>query len=360
MRKWRNYPTSAGNQKKILLERNVIYMRNFKRLLNDVNDRICTFCRVMKYFIVLLVAMLCFSCSSKKNISDGTIYKNQQNRFLIDSMYQQRLNAWPVPYEEIVLETTYGKVSIIASGNLQSPPVFLMHPMGVTATVWSANFADLSRHFRVYAINTIGDIGRSELADINHYPRNGLDYVLWLDDIADQLGIEKVKTVGASMGGWIMMNYAMHSQKVEKLVLLGPMGLKANTFGVMRRLTKVVANPSEKNKTALINWALGDNPRVQSEMVPYMNIAANCEGKMPVPKRLSKKTLGNIQAPVLLLLGEKDNPIGNHSRNSRFALKAFNDIRVQVLDSGHLINVEKAEEVNNLVIEFFMDPVAAE
>lgn len=58
------------------------------------------------------------------------------------------------------------------------------------------------------------------------------------------------------MGGWISMHYAISSEWLDKLVLIGPMGIKANTFGIMRGLITVLANPSERNNAALTNWAL--------------------------------------------------------------------------------------------------------
>ena len=85
--------------------------------------------------------------------------------------------------------------------------------------------------------------------------------------------------------GWISMNYAINSpDKVKHLVHLGPMGIKANTFGVLKRLLKVLFNPSDKNKKALSTWALGNNEKVNHEMSEYLNIAMNCEGKMAIQK----------------------------------------------------------------------------
>jgi hypothetical protein len=41
----------------------------------------------------------------------------------------------------------------------------MTHPAAVGGFVWSSIIAPLSEHRRVYALDTIGDFGRSELAD---------------------------------------------------------------------------------------------------------------------------------------------------------------------------------------------------
>jgi len=149
------------------------------------------------------------------------------------------------------------------------------------------------------------------------------------------------------------MNFAINStDKIKHLVLIGPMGIKANTFGVMRRLTKMLINPSDKNKKALTKWTLGDDENVNATMAEYMNVAMNCEGRIPIPKRIKKGQLKKIEAKTLLILGEKDNPVGSTKKNIKFAKKTIQNIDVITLNTGHLISVEQPEYVNSLIIDF--------
>lgn len=303
------------------------------------------------YLIVLCIFMV--ACSSSKHISNGTIYRTDENQELIYKLYEDKLAKWSVPYEIIEVPTKYGKVNIIASGDKKNPPVFLIHAMGVTATMWFSNVAELSKTQRVYAINTIGDLGKSELTDLDNYPGNGQNYSEWLNEIMEELNINKCDVIGASMGGWISMHFAVYSpEKINKLILLGPMGIKANTFGVMRRLFKVLFFPTQKNKESLTKWCLGDNQKVNDEMAEYMNTAMNCEGKMPIPKLIKKKQLEKINANTLLVLGKFDNPIGNPERNSKFAKKHIPNLKIEIVNTGHLMSMENPELINSLIIDF--------
>ena len=75
--------------------------------------------------------------------------------------YQAVLDHWPVPYAELMIPTSFGDTYVIASGPEGAPPVILMHALFATATVWYANVGDLSKDYRVYAVDTIGEANKS-------------------------------------------------------------------------------------------------------------------------------------------------------------------------------------------------------
>jgi len=305
---------------------------------------------------LILISTIMVSCSTSKKISASTIYKNNENQELIYKLYDEKLEKWVTPYEIIDVPTKYGKTSIIASGNKNNPPLFLFHPNGLTATVWFPNAAELSKNHRVYAINTIGDIGKSELSDFNNYLKKGQNFSEWINEIMDELQIDKCDVVAASMGGWIAMNFAIHSpNKINRLVLLGPAGIKSNTFELIRRLSKVLIFPTQKNKEAITKWVLGDSKKVNDELAVYMNTALNCEGRIPYPGRIKKRQLEKIEAKTLLILGEFDPVVGNTDKNLRYAKKCFKNIEVEVVKTGHIISMEKPEKVNSLIIDFLKD-----
>ena len=70
------------------------------------------------------------------------------------------------------------------------------------------------------------------------------------------------------------------------------------------------------------------------------------------PTRFAPEQLQSLKIPVLLVLGEKDNLVGD-PENARQLAQDVPDLRVEVLDSGHLIGVEQPEQVNELILEFF-------
>ena len=64
-----------------------------------------------------------------------SIYKSPEIETKLMGIYDGKLGQWPVPYESIFLDTTYGKVHTIVSGPEDSPPAMLLHASGLSA--WS-------------------------------------------------------------------------------------------------------------------------------------------------------------------------------------------------------------------------------
>jgi pimeloyl-ACP methyl ester carboxylesterase len=84
--------------------------------------------------------------------------------------------------------------------------------MGIGGFVWSSIIVALSEKRRAYALDTIGDVGKSKLDDPDRYPKKGRDYSSWLDDVYDELDIAKPDVVAGSMGGWIALNRAIYAR----------------------------------------------------------------------------------------------------------------------------------------------------
>ena len=134
--------------------------------------------------------------------------------------YEAVLANWPVSYEEQDLPTRFGPSHIIASGSDRAKPVILLHGQDSSATSWIYNIADLSQVFRIYAVDTIGDMGKSKPTSL---PNNREDYALWLLDVLGQLKIEKADLVGLSYGGFLALNFAItYPEQVNRMVLLAP------------------------------------------------------------------------------------------------------------------------------------------
>ena len=101
-----------------------------------------------------------------------------------------------------------------------------------------ANIGAMNEGYRTYAIDAIGEPGKSELSDINHFPKNGVEWSDLLIEITNELGVEKAFVVGASNGGFLALNYAIHYPgRIEKLALLGSMGLTPSTNENIVRIT---------------------------------------------------------------------------------------------------------------------------
>ena len=281
-----------------------------------------------------------------------SIYKNPGIEKKLMSIYDSRMAQWPVPYESRSIDTQYGKVFVIISGPEDARPVLLLHASAMAGWSWLYNIEGLNKYYRSYAIDTIGDAGRSVLNDIENFPKNGPSLAELYQEIMDTLGIQKACFIGASQGGFIATQMAIHApERVEKVILCGPMGYTGTNLSVLRILftTMFPVQPVQRSTT---RWAFGDDPVVNQSVEEWFGlILKGVISRQARPKPFTKEQLQRLSMPVLLLLGKRDGLVGNPENTRRLA-QHIADVQVEILDTGHLISAERSDQFNKLVIDF--------
>lgn len=305
--------------------------------------------------ILLVLVVLIFFAIRRANFLGKTtsIYYEPTIKPQLDELYDEKLAEWPVAYETCYIDTVYGEVFVIISGQKEAQPILLLHAASVTSMSWINNVAALAKNYRVYAIDTIGEPGKSQLSDVNHYPKSGRDLADLYTDITQKLGIENAYVVGASYGGFIAANYAIYApERVKKLALLGSMGVTPNTGWVAIKLTLFTFYPVEPFKAHMVTWSLGDNSSLDWCLKYFRLVLDGVQGRFFPPATFKPDELQRINAPILLVLGTKDNLVGDPGKVRQYA-QGIPNLRVEVLDTGHLIGVEQPERVNELILDFF-------
>lgn len=142
--------------------------------------------------------------------------------------YDAIMDNWTVPYTELTIATSFGETHVIASGLEDAPPVVLLHALLAAPVTWYRNVAALSKSYRVYAVDVIGEGNKSRPVK----PITSVDdFLAWFMELIDGLGIDTLYLAGNSYGGFTAAYYAMKlPERVRKLVLIGP----AATISPMR------------------------------------------------------------------------------------------------------------------------------
>ena len=94
--------------------------------------------------------------------------------------YDGALAAWPALPDELDVETRFGSTHVPATGPAGGTPIVLLHAVAVASPSWCPNIAALAADHPVYAVDTIGDVGRSTQTVA---VRTGDDMAQWLDDV---------------------------------------------------------------------------------------------------------------------------------------------------------------------------------
>ena len=81
-------------------------------------------------------------------------------------------------------------------------------------------------------------IGEPGLSTPARPPLTSDAYASWLDGVLRGLTVDRASIVGASLGGWLALYYAIRRPaRVDRLVLLGPGGIGRQKWGVVLAAT---------------------------------------------------------------------------------------------------------------------------
>jgi pimeloyl-ACP methyl ester carboxylesterase len=102
-------------------------------------------------------------------------------------------------------------------------PVILVHGLGGKAENWAALMPAFSRHgYRVYAPDLLG-FGRSDRPDVDYSIALQTNVLL---QFFDSQRLTQVDLVGWSMGGWVVLKFALaHPERVRRVVVYDSAGI---------------------------------------------------------------------------------------------------------------------------------------
>jgi pimeloyl-ACP methyl ester carboxylesterase len=219
--------------------------------------------------------------------------------------YDAVLDQWPIPVDAIDVPSRFGSTRVNVCGPVDGPPLVLLHGGGATSTVWFANVEELGRAHRIYAVDQMGDAGRS----VHDGPpiRGSDDYSTWLDELCDHLGLGTVALCGHSYGAWLALNLALHvPQRVRALVLLDPTAcFSGMRLGYRLHAIPLFARPTEQRMRNFLRWETG-GAALDPAWLELAAIACADVRTSPVvqPRRPAAAQLRASTVPTLVLLAE--------------------------------------------------------
>lgn len=274
--------------------------------------------------------------------------------------YAAVLAQWHTPYTEVEVATSFGQTHVIASGPEDGPPVALLHAFFATATAWYRNAEALSRQYRTYAVDVLGEANPSRPTR----PMKSLDDCRqWFTELLDGLGIDQLYLAGNSFGGFTAAYYAMHlPERVRKLVLIGP----AATFRAMRPfylhmfIPKALALffpwlPGQARlRRHSLEWYRAGLPRDEAWDTLFELVLQHGSGTNQVfPRVYTAAELAQIKAPTLLILGAQER-IYPPEAARQAARRLMPGVQVQIIPQAHHITaLAQPERVNAALLHFF-------
>jgi len=247
------------------------------------------------------------------------------------------------PTEEF-LELTGGRVHLLRAGT--GEPVLFLHAAG-GAGVWHPfHQAIADAGFEVLAPDHPGFGKSDEFPEVEAID----DLVYHYLDVMDALGLARPHVVGASFGGWIAAELAVHSpHRIGSLTLLSAAGLRIPEHPVtdifLLPPAKLVATLYHDPPAAPLTPSPDAPPDLDAVIAAYREATSLARFSwvpyLSDPKL--ERRLGRISAPALVVAPSDDRLIPvEHAR--RYAARIPGAAYAEVPDCGHAMYFERPAE----------------
>jgi pimeloyl-ACP methyl ester carboxylesterase len=248
----------------------------------------------------------------------SAVWRSADGEAQVKALYRRFLDHWPVPREELRVPTRQGETFLVACGPADGPALLLFHGSAFNSVSWMGDVSAWSRHFRVYAVDMIGEPGFSAPS---RPPLASDAYARWLDDVMAGLGLKRAALAGISLGGWLALDYATRRpERVTKLAVIAPGGLARNRnialwaipMALMGRwgrgkLLEKIAGPIAANPPPALKAVMKLQSAIFSAFKPRVE-------KLPI---FTRDELRRLTMPVLAILGGRDVMIDSAAARTR-------------------------------------------
>jgi pimeloyl-ACP methyl ester carboxylesterase len=255
-----------------------------------------------------------------------------------------------VDYRSVFVQTAFGATHVLVSGREGAPAVLLLHPAHSNSALWINNIRALSKTRRVFAIDIIGDAGKSELEAELPF---GFDRP-WLLQVMDSLFIDRADVVAVSRACQMATNLACYvPDRIGRLILVSASlsGVEQEQ-AVFRKIRKALRFPTPKKVSELFAH-LAPSLSEEHELVAYQAEVYRSSHYPTYPVYDAQKFGGcGPAAPTLLLIGEKET-VCDPETVRRLSEQLFSEVTVQTVPSvGHLMTIENPEVVNRIMTRY--------
>ena len=310
---------------------------------------------------------------------DFSLYKSEEGYKKMMSWYNRVQDEISVDHESIFADTRFGKTHIILAGKNNQKSILLIPGIAGCAPLWRHQINAFSEHFRVLAIDIVGQPGKSAANPPSVFND---DFTDWLEDIIHSLNLDKPHIIGVSTGGTTAMDMAIRKPDlIDKTVMCGPTGLararlpfrqwlltarKKNTDALSDDLTASSFSKPRSGETfgsfdrqLARGMALGTKHyRVDKSLGVYNEKSSRVDfikalkviGKFFFS--VDKKRLKSFRNKGLLIFGEFE-VLYNPWKISKRLEKLIPSLQIEIIkDAGHAAIYDQPEAVNEVVLDF--------
>lgn len=287
------------------------------------------------------------------------LFRSEEKEREYFAYYDEALEQLAVFHDTRYVKTMYGDTHVIRLGSNENPKLVLLHCQGFSSIAWFNNLEQLSKHFEIFCIDSIGEPGKTKS---NKTKIENSDYVNWLSEVINTLELKKPNIAGWSFGGLIAALFAFNQpEHINKLILMSPAGCIApisNKFFI--KLFPALITGKEIRINRFLKWISGydnnDFPNTAFTLFTYGMMFFQGWSRGAKLSVFSEKDFSELKMPVLIMIGESD-PIYKKTTPAKIAAKSkssLSNIAVELIEGSHGFPILNAELVNEKIISFIL------
>ncbi|MDQ3019729.1 MAG: alpha/beta hydrolase [Bacteroidota bacterium] len=242
-------------------------------------------------------------------------------------------------------------------------PLIFIHAYPLCSRMWDSQVEYFKDKFRVITYDIRG-LGYSNELDYDIFTMEEL--VNDLFDIIDHLKLGKVNVCGLSMGGYIILRAVVREpERFTSIILADTKAEGESNESLINRSNSIIKLKSAKKDefldeflTKLLSEESYKNEKIKSFVgliMTWMDVKGLCANLIAIATRTTTfYQVKEINIPTLIIVGKKDvltPPVHSFYLKEKIKNSTFKVIE----DAGHLSNMEKPEEFNIAIEEFFQN-----
>jgi len=258
--------------------------------------------------------------------------------------------------EEKFIEIDGNKIRYLESGNSKKTLV-LIHGLGASAERWNKVIPMFAKQFRVVVPDLIG-FGYSDKPLVDYTPEFFLDF---LEKFFMASDVDRPNIIGSSLGGQLSAEYAsLHSQNIEKLVLVSPAGAMKQSTPALDAYIMAALYPNDQSAKNAFEMMEASGEDVEDKIVngfvermrlPNAKLAFMSTVLGLKNSELITTKLPSISVPTLIIWGSND-PVIPIDYADDF-ISSIKDCRFFRMDGcGHTPYVQDPSLFASKVLEF--------
>lgn len=236
-----------------------------------------------------------------------SLYKSETIRAEVMRLYEQKLEACGISYEEADVETDAGKTHVIISGDRSLPPLVVFHGINAGAPMALEAIRHLNADYCLYGVDTVGQATKSAETRL---PMQGDAYGRWIIQVLDALNLQKVTVCAISYGAFVLQKLMQYQpERLTKALFVVPSGFVSGSFWRSMKelsfpLMKFIRTKKDDDLMKFLGAFYNDQDRHFIELQRLLLLGFKMDYRRPV--LVKSGAMDKVLCPVFVMVADDD------------------------------------------------------